>query len=62
MLMTGCATSTMPATETEREVCIAWGESLPTRSRTDTDQTRAEIQRGYATFAAACPAFTDLIP
>jgi hypothetical protein len=62
VLMTGCVSTTMPGGATEREVCIAWGESLPTRSRSDTDQTKAEIQRAYATFAAACPAFADLIP
>ena len=48
--------------ETEREACIAWGESLPTRSRADTQATIDQITSLYATFAAACPDHTALIP
>ena len=55
---------TTPVTETETEgtLCRVWGESLSTRSRSDTEQTRDEIGEGYADFAAACPDFTHLIP
>jgi len=62
IVLSACAPSTTQATATEAELCRSWGESLPTRSRTDTAQTRAEIQVGYADFANACPAFAHLIP
>lgn len=44
------------------ELCRSWGDSLPTRSRADTPQTADEIGLAYANFAAACPAWTHLIP
>lgn len=44
-------------TETERAACEAWRDSLPSRSRLDTAQTRAEIGDGYDVFLAACPGF-----
>ena len=53
-LIGGCTTMTV-ATGTEREICIAWRDSLPSRSRADTEQTRAEIGRAYDVQAAACP-------
>ena len=34
------------ATEVEREICLQWRDSLPTRSRSDTERTQQEI--GYA--------------
>ena len=61
-MLTACANTTTLGGETEAELCRAWGQSLPTRSRADTDQTAAEIQEGYARFAAACPEFRHLIP
>lgn len=60
--LTGCAPSMMQATATEAELCRAWGESLPTRSRMDTAQTRMEIQIGYADFLNACPGLKHLVP
>lgn len=64
LILTGCVPMTTPVTETETEgtLCRVWGESLSTRSRSDTEQTRDEIGEGYADFAAACPDFTHLIP
>lgn len=46
----------------ENTLCRIWGESLPTRSRLDTERTQKEIAEAYADFAAACPAFEHLIP
>jgi hypothetical protein len=60
--LTACVNMTTQATETEKELCRVWGESLPTRSRADTEQTRAEITQAYADFASACPAFKGMIP
>lgn len=54
----GCTwTRTSEATATEQELCLAWRDSLPTRSRQDTEQTKAEIGRAYDVHAAACPAW-----
>jgi hypothetical protein len=47
---------------TEGALCETWGESLPTRSRSDTEQTASEIQTAYADFLNACPAWAHLIP
>jgi hypothetical protein len=44
------------------EICWAWGQSLPTRSRRDTAQTKTEITRAYADFKTACPEHEHLIP
>ncbi|MCF6432650.1 hypothetical protein [Leisingera sp. MMG026] len=52
----------MPVTATENAICRVWGMSLPTRSRSDTPQTQAEIGEAYAVFAAACPNHSHLIP
>lgn len=54
LALAGCQTTTV-ATVTERELCRQWRDSLPTRSRADTEQTRAEIGRAYDVQAAACP-------
>ena len=62
MILTACESTRTQATATEQELCIAWGESLPTRSRADTQQTRDEITAGYAAFGAACPDYEHLIP
>lgn len=37
-LLGGCVAKTGAATETERELCIQWRDSLPTRSQKDTDR------------------------
>lgn len=57
LLASGCATlnPTAEATETERAVCSGWGGSLPSRSRSDTQETRDEIGLAYDVFIAACP-------
>lgn len=59
LLASGCATMkrTGAVTETERAACEAWQGSLPSRSRLDTAQTRAEIGDAYDVFLAACPSF-----
>ena len=63
MILSACETSTRTtATATEAALCQAWGQSLPTRSRQDTEQTQDEIATAYATFAAACPNHEALIP
>jgi len=46
----------------EAELCRAWGASLPTRSRADTDVTQDRIEAGYEALAAACPNWKHLIP
>ena len=60
--LTSCGNSMMPGSETSDEICRQWGGSLPSRSRADSEQTKSEIQAGYATFALACPNWTHLIP
>jgi hypothetical protein len=60
--ISGCVSSTGGVTATEGELCQTWGESLPTRSRSDTEQTQQEITRAYADFANACPTRLDLLP
>jgi hypothetical protein len=62
LILTACAPLTVPGGATETALCRAWGESLPTRSRADTNQTALEIGAAYADFAAACPGFNNLIP
>ena len=62
LTLTACAPSKMQATATETTLCRVWGESLPTRSRRDTEQTKVEIEQGYADFAAACPDHAHLVP
>jgi hypothetical protein len=58
----GCMSSRTVATATEKTLCEIWGESLPTRSVDDTQQTRDEITVAYADFANACPDRVHLIP
>ena len=55
-LLAACSPSlTTPAvTETEKAFCDAWEAALPTRSREDTERTRAEIGRLYDAFEAVC--------
>ena len=53
--LSACVPTTRGATATEAELCIAWRDSLPTRSRSDTEQTQAEIGAAYDVQAAACP-------
>ena len=57
LLGVACTTNspTSEATETERALCEAWGQSLPSRSSWDTDVTRSEIGVSYDVFFAACP-------
>lgn len=57
MFLSACAWTqpTLVATETEVALCEAWRDSLPSRSRSDTEQTQAEIGVAYDKFLAACP-------
>lgn len=59
VLVAGCTPSQQigadTATEVEREICIQWRDSLPTRSRSDTERTQAEIGVAYDVQALACP-------
>jgi hypothetical protein len=50
------------ATATQNEICTQWGEALPTRSVTDTQQTKDEITSLYARFALSCPDHLYLLP
>ena len=60
--LSGCVNWKAEATATEKELCRTWGESLPTRSKQDTDQTKEEITVAYADFANACPSYASMIP
>ena len=66
IFLTACGTTTTPAgateTATEAEICRQIGGKLPTRSRSDSEQTKAEIQAQYTAFALACPKWAHLIP
>ena len=66
ILLTACAGTTTPViateTATEAELCRQLGAALPTRSHSDTKQTRAEIQALYARFTLVCPAWAKLVP
>lgn len=61
-LISGCEKWTGEASATENELCAQWGKSLATRSRLDTEQTKAEIQESYARFSLACPKHLHLLP
>lgn len=43
------------ATEVEKELCIQWRDSLPTRSRNDTERTQQEIGYAYDVQGMVCP-------
>lgn len=65
VMLGACASNEMTTpgvTETERALCDIWQESLPTRSKADTQQTRDEIGEAYDDFEAACgrPAFPEV--
>ena len=60
--LTGCESTRVTATATEAEICRQLGGALPTRSRSDTEQTRDEITDLYATYSLACPDWVELIP
>ena len=54
----GCTPSqTIPVAtaETEREICLQWRDSLPTRSRNDTERTQQEIGYAYDVQGMVCP-------
>lgn len=53
--LSACVQTTPVASAIEAELCRQWRDSLPTRSRQDTEQTRGEIGRAYDVQAAACP-------
>lgn len=53
-MLTGCQMTAQKVSGTETALCDAWQDSLPTRSRADTEQTKAEIWRLYKRFEAVC--------
>ena len=57
VLAGACTPTTNVGIATEAEICRAWRDSLPSRSSSDTEQTRAEIGVSYDVQAAACPEF-----
>lgn len=54
LLAAACEKTPAAATETERAICEAWQDSLPTRSHSDTEQTQDEIDGHYNVFLAVC--------
>lgn len=58
----GCERWRGEAGATEDALCREWGDSLPTRSRSDTQQTQEEIGDGYAVYSLACPDHGHLVP
>ena len=54
LLTSACANTTTQAGATEIALCYEWGESLPTRSRSDTVRTQNEIQAAIAKHAVVC--------
>lgn len=57
----GCSQTTAIGTKSEAEICLAWGDTLPTRSRSDTLQTQAEVGDNRAAFRAACPSVDEAL-
>lgn len=53
---------TPAATETEREICIQWRDSLPSRSRLDTPRTQQEIGYAYDVQGMVCPTWARFPP
>ena len=49
----GCQTTTS-FTETSKELCMAWGDSLVRPSRADTKDTAIAITQAYQDYEAAC--------
>ena len=62
IFLAGCVNTMTQASATEDELCRKWGGALPTRSHSDSSQTKHEIQVSYATFALSCPKWVDLVP
>ena len=62
IVLTACGNTPTEVSATENELCLSWGNSLPTKSRSDTVQTIDEINIAYGTFADACPGYEYLIP
>lgn len=54
LLLAACGPATS-STATEREICIAWRDSLIRPSRADTEDTQAALTSAYWVQAAACP-------
>lgn len=54
LLAASCAPPTS-STATEREICIAWRDSLIRPSRADTEDTQAALTSAYWVQGAACP-------
>lgn len=62
LTLSACERILVAGSETEAARCEEIGAALPTRSRADTAQTQAEIDRLYAVFEAVCPRQAELIP
>jgi hypothetical protein len=62
IFLIGCDSMRVAATATEAEICRQIGYVLPTRSRSDTAQTRDEITELYAGYSLTCPDWRHLIP
>ena len=62
IFLSGCVNSMTQGSATEAEVCRQLGSKLPTRSRSDTQQSQDEDQQLYAAYALTCPEFEYLIP
>ena len=45
---------TPESTATERELCRVWFDSIPTRSQSDTAQTRLEVQTAIDVWDEVC--------
>lgn len=54
VLLAGCSEMTREATETEKEICRAWAESLASRSGQDTPKTQSDVGKSYDVQAAVC--------
>ncbi len=59
ILLVSCGTAPemIEASATETAICDAWLDSLPTRSRADTQDTINQIGVLYDTFLAACEGY-----
>lgn len=62
LILTACTPGATGGTATVKTICESLGEALPTRARTDTEQTQIEIAELYADYAQVCPEYRHLIP
>ncbi|WP_254453081.1 hypothetical protein [Ruegeria atlantica] len=62
LILAGCANTKTAGGATEATLCRIWGESLSTRSRFDTAETKRDIAESYADFVEACPGWAGIVP